>query len=405
MIRDTVTLEELCIPNGIQTGPFGSQLKAEEYESQGVPVFMPQDIISGKLDRRRAARIGSAKAEQLRRHTLRTGDIVFSRRGDLSKIAVVSEEEAGSICGTGCLRARPRPEHNADYLRETLLTERTIKWLNKHALGQTMLNLSTEIVAKLPLFLPRRSEQDAIFQFTSRWQHAITLTERLIAAKQQLRRGLVQQLLTGKRRFPGFSAPWWKVRLGDVTNECTERNRGALGRESVRAVTNSVGMVPMQERLIAESIDRYKVVQPNGFAYNPMRINVGSLCMWTGTAPALVSPDYVVFECNPDQLDPRYFDILRDTHHWDYYMQAAGNGSVRVRIWYDDLAALQFTLPPIEEQRRIAAFFLTLDHELALLKTQLIAIKTQKRGLMQQLLTGKVCLPLPLPLPTAEEAA
>jgi len=214
----------------------------------------------------------------------------------------------------------------------------------------------------------------------------------------------MQQLITGKRRFAGFSESWQEVRLGDVTAERAARNSGKFGRERVRAVTNSVGMVPMQERLIADNIDRYKIVQPNAFAYNPMRINVGSLCMWTGKALALVSPDYVVFECDPGQLDPHYFNVLRETHHWDYYMQAAGNGSVRVRIWYEDLAALHFELPPIDEQRRIAAFFGAVDCELVLQRTQLAALKTQKRGLMQQLLTGKVRVPLPAPT-TAEEAA
>jgi type I restriction enzyme S subunit len=71
-------------------------------------------------------------------------------------------------------------------------------------------------------------------------------------------------------------------------------------------------------------------------------------------------------------------------------MQAAGNGSVRVRIYYDDLAALRFVLAPIAEQRRISRFFRTLDHELSLLQAQLDVLQTQKKGLMQKLLTGEV---------------
>jgi type I restriction enzyme S subunit len=71
-------------------------------------------------------------------------------------------------------------------------------------------------------------------------------------------------------------------------------------------------------------------------------------------------------------------------------MQAAGNGSVRVRIYYDDLAVLRFILPPIAEQRRISGFFRKLDRELSLLQAQLDVLKTQKNGLMQKLLTGEV---------------
>jgi type I restriction enzyme S subunit len=149
-------------------------------------------------------------------------------------------------------------------------------------------------------------------------------------------------------------------------------------------------MIPMREQTIAENLERYKIVEPTGFAYNPMRINVGSLCMWRGEGSALVSPDYVVFACIPDRLYPDYFDYLRETHRWNHYMQAAGNGSVRVRIYYDDLAVLRFILPPIAEQRRISGFFRKLDRELSLLQAQLDVLKTQKNGLMQKLLTGEV---------------
>ena len=143
------------------------------------------------------------------------------------------------------------------------------------------------------------------------------------------------------------------------------------------------------------------VVQPRAFAYNPMRINVGSLCMWLGDKPCLVSPDYVVFRCKPGELDADYFDYLRQTHRWDHYMQAAGNGSVRVRIYYDDLAALKFVIPPFSEQVRISAFLRNFDRELSLLRAQLTALKPQKRGLMQQLLTGKVRVRAPASNPVA----
>jgi type I restriction enzyme S subunit len=338
--------------------------------------------------------------EEFERFKLSPGDILLNEGQSLELVG-----RAAMYAGTPpecayqntLIRFRPSDRINGEYaLKLFQYCHHTGKFSAIASRTTSIAHLGVERFAGLPVPVPvSLMEQRAIASLITTWDHAITLTERLIAAKQQLRRGLMQQLLTGKRRFPGFSEPWREVRLGDVTSECTARNGGKFGRESVRAVTNSVGMVPMQARLIADNIDRYKVVQPNGFAYNPMRINVGSLCMWTGASPALVSPDYVVFDCDPDKLDPGYFNILRETHRWDYYMQAAGNGSVRVRIWYDDLAALHFELPPLVEQRSIATFFGTLDSELTLLQSQLTALQTQKRGLMQQLLTGKVRVPLP----------
>ena len=80
---------------------------------------------------------------------------------------------------------------------------------------------------------------------------------------------------------------------------------------------------------------------------------------------------------------------MRVTHGWERFVQVAGNGSVRVRIYYSDLATFRFKLPPLEEQKRIIAVLNAADREIQLLQQLLAALREQKKGLMQQLLTGK----------------
>jgi type I restriction enzyme S subunit len=201
----------------------------------------------------------------------------------------------------------------------------------------------------------------------------------------------MQQLLVGRRRFPEYADEAWRdVRLRDVAEVVCLRNRGALGRDSVKAVTKASGMVPMRPELIAGSIERYQIVHPDAFAYNPMRLNIGSIARWRGSDEVLVSPDYVVFRCKSDQLDPAYLDQFRRSHTWSSFMSACGNGSVRVRIWFDDLGVMKLKLPPLAEQRKIAAVLATADREIDLLEQQLAALREQKKGLMQRLLTGRV---------------
>ncbi|MDV6329024.1 hypothetical protein Q5L94_13315, partial [Idiomarina sp. Sol25] len=145
------------------------------------------------------------------------------------------------------------------------------------------------------------------------------------------------------------------MRLGDVSEEVTKRNGGGLlGREMVMGVTNSRGIVPMREQTIAEDISRYKVVPPQAFAYNPMRINVGSIAMNAAEEPILVSPDYVVFACLQGRLSPDFLDHLRNTKWWSHYINSGGSGSVRQRTYYADLAAMKVPLPNFERQCRIA---------------------------------------------------
>jgi hypothetical protein len=84
--------------------------------------------------------------------------------------------------------------------------------------------------------------------------------------------------------------------------------------------------VPMREQTIADDISRYKRLPPRAFAYNPMRINVGSIAMNDGAEEVLVSPDYVVFACNVEGLDPDYLDHLRKTRWWGHYINSGGSG-------------------------------------------------------------------------------
>jgi len=105
---DHTTLGEACNREGgnIQTGPFGSQLHASDYVPQGIPSIMPQNIGNNRVIEDGIARITADDAMRLRRYLVRIGDIVYSRRGDVEKRALIREKEDGWLCGTGCLRVR-----------------------------------------------------------------------------------------------------------------------------------------------------------------------------------------------------------------------------------------------------------------------------------------------------------
>jgi type I restriction enzyme S subunit len=145
----------------------------------------------------------------------------------------------------------------------------------------------------------------------------------------------------------------------------------------------------MREETIAANIERYKVVPPNAFAYNPMRLNIGSIAISSFDCDVLVSPDYVVFACDDSKLLPSYLQHLRHTQKWKSYFELAGNGSVRVRIYYGDLGRFTFLLPPIDVQARLVRLLDAASLEIALLSKRADALRTQKRGLMQKLLTGQ----------------
>ncbi len=191
-----------------------------------------------------------------------------------------------------------------------------------------------------------------------------------------------QSQATGSMENSSF---WRVVSLAEVARESRSRNGGQLDDKLLCGVLKSHGLVPMRERVKGDSTDRCKVVAPNAFAYNPMRLNIGSIARNTADHSVMVSPDYVVFQTDPDRLLPNYLDHVRHSGFWQSYVGATGDGSVRVRIYYDQLSRLQLPLPPIPEQQKIAAILTAVDEKLDVISRQIEAIQTLKRGLMQTL--------------------
>lgn len=152
------TLGSICDVQGgaIQTGPFGSQLHTSDYKDIGIPVVMPTNIGDGGIMESGIARIDQTDVDRLSQHKLRLNDIVFSRRGDVTKNALIRPHEVGWFCGTGCLKVRLGDESiaNAKFISHCLRLPDIKDWLVRHAVGATMPNLNTGILSAVPIRLP-----------------------------------------------------------------------------------------------------------------------------------------------------------------------------------------------------------------------------------------------------------
>ena len=179
------SLGKVCSGN-LQTGPFGSQLHAHEYCDHGVAVLMPKDLHNFRANYKSAAKIPVEKASELTKHYLKSGDLLFSRRGDVSRFALIEEGDESAICGTGCLKATPNSEHSPIFLSYFLQKHAVKKWLEQNAVGQTMPNMNTAILSELPLMVASsKKEEIKIAKILSTWDKAISTTERLIDNSRQ----------------------------------------------------------------------------------------------------------------------------------------------------------------------------------------------------------------------------
>ncbi len=186
-------LGDACARGGgdVQTGPFGSQLHASDYVSQGIPSIMPQNIGDNRIIRDGIARITLQDAVRLNRYRVRTGDIVYSRRGDVEKRSLIRVPEDGWLCGTGCLRVRfgsghVDPTYGSYYLGDLRVRE----WIVRHAHGATMPNLNTSILSGLPFAVPPLDEQRAIAHILGTLDDKIELNRRMNETLEAIARAL-----------------------------------------------------------------------------------------------------------------------------------------------------------------------------------------------------------------------
>lgn len=158
------TLGEVVSAGGgkIQTGPFGSQLHAADYVDVGIPCIMPANMKSNRVDLSSIAFISEEDATRLSKHLVKEGDIVYSRRGDVTQKALIRKTEAGYFCGTGCLLVRPGKMIDPEFLTYHLSTPSNQSWIVNQAVGATMPNLNTAILANVPLNVPSQGTQKKI---------------------------------------------------------------------------------------------------------------------------------------------------------------------------------------------------------------------------------------------------
>lgn len=267
--------------------------------------------------------------------------------------------------------------------------------LQSKALGSTVPGLSREDVASLPVLLPPLAEQHRMVAILETWDRAIVFTTQLIATKQEHKHVLVQQLLTGKRRFPAFRERWALATFGQVFSSKNARNTGSriktpitVGKYVIRPQSEHFNRV-----VASDNLENYNIIELGDFVYDPMSAYYGAFGRYELGEPGIVSPVYRVLHVNPG-YDSDFMKHLIKSHHIAYQLTAnssQGNRHGKRRtIQEEAFDSISFAIPSIDEQRVIAEVLNACDRELALLARQLVLFKQQKLGLMQQLLTGKV---------------
>ena len=341
----------------VQTGPFGSQLHKSDYIAEGIPCIMPTNIgphLNFIVDG--IAHVSEVDANRLSRHLTEIGDIIYARRGDIEKCAYVTTNEEKWLCGTGCLKIRCNNEVNSRFIAYLLSTAECKKWITGNAVGTTMLNLSKGILSNLPLLVPSHEDQRRIASILSSLDRKIELNNKINADLEEMAQAIFKNWFVDFEPFKdgkfvdselGMIPEGWKVgTLGDITKNKSAKVKERNDVKVLSPVTTGELVLSEEyftKQVFSSSIAKYKIVNKGDFAYNPARVNIGSLGRNEFDFDGCVSPVYVVFSV----LDgyENYFDLFRNTDFFKDSVASLAIGGVRQSLSYDDLCSIEVIIP------------------------------------------------------------
>ena len=248
---------------------------------------------------------------------------------------------------------------------------------------------------KMKVRAPSFDEQKEIAAYFEDLDHLITLHQRKFEKLTNVKKSMLEKMFPRNGscypeiRFKGFTDPWEQRKFSEITFLSGEKNRENLPLESY-SITNESGFVPQDEKFenggtMREADKRmYYIVSPNSFAYNPARINVGSIGYQNTEKNVIVSSLYEIFKTS-DDVDDRLLWHWFKSPDFQKLIWQLQEGGVRLYFYYDKLCMGEVSLPSLEEQRKIGKFFDTLDNLITLHQRELEKLQSVKKSLLEKM--------------------
>lgn len=320
------------------------------------------------------------------------GDFIISLR---SFQGGIEYSEYKGICSPAYIILRPKREIHDYFFKYYLKTYRYIQHLQSKLEGiRDGKMISYKYFSEIKLPFPSLDEQKKIADFLIQIDNRIAqLTEK----KEHLelyKKGITQKIFSQKLRFKdenGKNFPEWeKFKLGNLTNKVGQKNKNNE-QLPIYSISNKNGFVPQSNQFEGlDSIERgfdislYKVIEEETFAYNPARINVGSIGYSGNLNRVLISSLYVCFKTT-NKVNDEYFSHYLDSFEFNKAVLRSTEGGVRQYLFYENFSSISMNLPSIKEQEKIALFLNEISQQISLVNEQLEETRTFKKALLSKM--------------------
>ena len=371
------TLEDICVPNGVVRGPFGGALKKEIFVPFGYKVYEQRNAIYQSVN------IGSyyvneSKYREMSRFAVKSGDYIISCSGTIGRIYQIPLTFPKGIINQALLKLTINTEKiNPTYFYKYFQWDKFQQKIIDDTQGGAMKNLvGMDIFKKAPIVLPEMKEQTAIAEALSDIDGLISSLQKLIEKKKAIKQGAMQEVLTGKKRLPGFYREWRIVQIGETLS---------IGHgQSQKTVENRFGKYPI---LATGGCIGYA----NDFLWDKPSVLIGR----KGTIDKPQYADYPFWTIDTlfytkifDGYDAKFIYYKFCMIDWQQYNEASGVPSLNATT----IENLQIIVPEKDEQQAIAQLLSDIDSEIEQLEKKLVKYQQIKQGMMQELLTGRIRL-------------
>ena len=321
--------------------------------------------------------------KELSDFSVEKGDILFQRSSetleDVGRANVYMDDKT-AVFGGFVIRGKKKGEYDPQYFNYLLRSPFARKRIVPMGAGAQHFNIGQEGLSKVKLHFANIKEQKKIGKMFSWLDERISTQNKIIEDLKKLKSAIIEIEYTPNTKT---TSP-----IGDVIEQISKRNKNNA-IQNVLSVSNRQGFIKQSDQfenrnVASEDTSNYKIVEQNDFAFNPARINVGSIARLTTFEKGIVSPMYICFRTQ-ENVAPEYIDFFFESKHFYYEIQKRLEGSVRQCLSFEGLCNIPFSLPSLEMQQRIGKRLFTLGQKIKTETDLLELLNKQKQYLLRQM--------------------
>lgn len=391
---EDITLED--ISSNIQTGPFGSQLHQSDYAEEGTPVVMPKDLIDGHISEISIARVKQAHVNRLQQHKIQSGDLLFSRRGDVGRCAFATEKEENWLCGTGCLRVTlDQHKANPKFVFYQLQLPQAVEWFAKHAIGSTMLNLNTNILSQSPIKIPSLQIQTRIADILSAYDDLIENNQKQIvlleeAAQRLYKEWFVDLRFPGHEKTPivdGVPEGWTEKSLSDIaTIVMGQSPKSEFYNQECNGLPFHQGVASYGKRFLTDNIysTSYTRIAEAGSILFSVRAPVGRLNL---TKHKIIIGRGLAAINHKRGMQSYLYYALKELFFMDNLI---GNGAIFASVSKEELYNQKLFVPSEKIESIFNQMASNIDDKIKVLDEQTVKLQEARDRLLPKLMSGEI---------------